>query len=87
MNELKKRYPSIKECRGLGLMLAIEFEPESVSTDKVRDLALAGGLLVNSIHNRILRLVPPLVISKQEADKGFAILQKAIAKASQTGKG
>lgn len=87
LNELKKRFPSIKECRGLGLMLAIEFEAETVSTDKVRDLSLASGLLVNSIHNKILRLVPPLVISRKEIDKGFAILQKAIAKASQNGKG
>jgi acetylornithine/succinyldiaminopimelate/putrescine aminotransferase len=78
LETLRARFSAMREVRGKGLMLAMDFVPGSVSTDKVRLACRAKGLLVNSIHNHILRIIPPLVITQAEIDKGLAILEQAI---------
>ncbi|MEM9623839.1 MAG: aspartate aminotransferase family protein [Pseudomonadota bacterium] len=56
----------IKDIRGLGLMLAIEFN------DDIGHLVQAGldaGVLINVTQGNILRLLPPLILSDAEADE------------------
>jgi len=71
LNELKAQHPGIKDIRGKGLMIGVEFEPA------VGFLAAAGlekGLLLNVIKDHVLRLVPPLTISIREIDMAVEIL-------------
>lgn len=64
--------PDIKEVRGLGLMIAAEF-----TVPKARDMAtkaLANGLIVNPIGDNILRLVPPLILTKEQVDRAIQVM-------------
>lgn len=70
-NHLKEKIrsladPDIKEIRGMGLMIGIEFMFE---TKPLVSKMLEHGVLVNSTADTVLRIVPPLIISKREINK------------------
>lgn len=70
-----KGHPKIKEVRGLGLMLGVVCEMET------KDLVLKmlqEGVLANSTAGNVLRLVPPLIISKKEIDRLVEVIFKVI---------
>lgn len=74
--ELARKYPAIKEVRGLGLMLAIEFtgaEGKAASAT-----CLEQGLLIHTVGDSILRILPPVILTREQADEGLAILDQAI---------
>jgi acetylornithine/succinyldiaminopimelate/putrescine aminotransferase len=71
MNELKALHPSIKDIRGKGLMIGVEFEP---AVGFLTALGLEKGILLNIIKDHVLRLVPPLTISIREIDQAVEIL-------------
>ncbi len=56
----------IKDIRGLGLMIGIELDRPCTELVK---LALAQGLLINIAAERVVRLLPPLIISDAEAEQ------------------
>ena len=66
---------SIKEIRGLGLMIGIEFEFE---TKPIVLEMLKLGVIANATSNNVLRLVPPLIINKEELKQVLEVMQKAI---------
>lgn len=72
----KDKY-SIKEIRGIGLMLGIEFK-SNISTDEIAQKCLEEKLIINSIKNKIIRITPPLIISMKEFQKGIEVLKKSI---------
>jgi len=85
LQELQARHPSIGDVRGLGLMIGVEFvkdpgtkEPASELTQRVVDLAFERGLLLLSCGNSVIRIAPPLSISRNEIDEGLQILDEAI---------
>jgi len=57
---------NIREIRGKGLMLAVEFTSDC--THLVR-AALDTGLLINVTHGNVVRLLPPLTLTNAEADE------------------
>ncbi len=59
-------HPRVAEVRGRGLMIGIELHDPA--TD-VRDFALEHGVLINVTRERIIRLLPPLIIDRQQADQ------------------
>lgn len=66
-----KDTPGVTEIRGQGLMLGIELEkPCAVLVMR----ALDAGLLINVTRDRVVRLLPPLILSKDEADQIIEIL-------------
>ncbi|MCL0067506.1 aspartate aminotransferase family protein [Peptococcaceae bacterium] len=75
--ELKRKYSVIKEVRGMGLMLGVEFSRGL--GELVVDLC-KNGLLVNCINNRILRFLPPLIVTKEDIDRAIAMLDESIEK-------
>jgi len=66
LSELKALHPGIKDIRGKGLMIGVEFEPAVGFLTKT---GLEKGLLLNVIKDHVLRLVPPLTISIKEIDQ------------------
>ncbi len=56
--------PALKEIRGKGLMIGIELDRPCGELVK---MALAEGLLINVTAERVVRLLPPLVIAAEEA--------------------
>jgi acetylornithine/N-succinyldiaminopimelate aminotransferase len=66
-----KGTPGVLEVRGQGLMLGIELEkPCGVLVGR----ALETGLLINVTRDRVIRMLPPLLINKTEADEIIKIL-------------
>lgn len=77
--EWQAKWPQIKEIRGLGLMLAIEF----TGTEGKAALAnaLAAGLVIHGVGDAILRILPPLILTREQADEGLGLLEGAIGSA------
>lgn len=69
--------PHVKEVRGLGLLVGLELE--DVDAIQVKIKAMEHGLLVTATSNRIIRMVPPLIITKDDCDKAVSILRTAIS--------
>jgi acetylornithine/N-succinyldiaminopimelate aminotransferase len=65
LEALKNQYPALKEVRGLGLMIGVEFDFEAASL--VQEM-MNRGVLANSTAGNVLRLVPPLIISHDEME-------------------
>ena len=63
--DCKERYRVVREVRGLGLLQGLELEIDAKAV--VAD-CLARGVLVNATGERVLRFVPPLVITQGEID-------------------
>ncbi|MCX7912482.1 MAG: aspartate aminotransferase family protein [Dehalococcoidales bacterium] len=70
--ELKGKYHFITEVRGMGLLLAVEFNAEL--GERVTLDCLRAGLLVNRVKPNAIRLIPPLIIGKKEVDEAIGIL-------------
>ena len=76
LNNLKERFPQlIKEIRGMGLMVGVELNREG---NIVVEKCLEKGLLINCTHEKVLRLMPALIINKKEIDRAIGILDKVM---------
>ncbi len=60
--------PLIKEIRGKGLMIAVEFEPEAGGARQFAKKLAKKGLLCKETHIDTIRFAPPLVITKDDVD-------------------
>ena len=58
--------PGVKEIRGQGMLIGIELDRPCGELVKT---GLAAGLLINVTADTVVRLVPPLIISRSEADQ------------------
>lgn len=72
---LAKNYEIIKEVRGVGLMIGIEFEPQCRS---IALKLLEKGLLVSCTALYVIRLVPPLILTREEANRIVSILKEVL---------
>jgi 4-aminobutyrate aminotransferase len=86
LRSLAERHPTIGEVRGLGLMIGVEFVaaeggPDPVAFDHVQDFAAANGLLVLSCgpDENVMRVLPPLVVTREELDQGIDIIDRALS--------
>ncbi|MHA2365077.1 MAG: ornithine--oxo-acid transaminase [Candidatus Hodarchaeales archaeon] len=69
----------IKEIRGKGLFLAIEFKTDSGITGKqIAKLLMKKGVLAKDTHEYSIRFAPPLVIDKEQIDWAFTIIENVI---------
>jgi len=75
IREVSKNYPFINEVRGLGFMIGIEFEPQCRS---IAMMLLEQGLLVSCTALHVIRIVPPLILTGEEADEIVSILVKVL---------
>ncbi|MBU1090395.1 MAG: aspartate aminotransferase family protein [Candidatus Omnitrophica bacterium] len=75
LNELKNKYPVIKEIRGMGLMIGVELNQEGKS---IVEKCMEKGLLINCTHDTVLRLMPALNTSKKEVNKAVGILEEVL---------
>ncbi len=85
LSEIATRHPSIGQVRGIGLMIGIEFVSDPVTKqaapklrDQIVDLAFERGLLLLGCGKSVIRISPPLCITRSEVDQGLAILDESI---------
>ena len=68
-----QNHPKISAVRGLGMMIGIE---TSVSLSKVVEAARQKGLIILTAGENVIRLLPPLTISREEIQQGIAVLKE-----------
>jgi ornithine--oxo-acid transaminase len=71
--------PYIKEVRGKGLMIGVEFYPEAGGARQYCVKLKENGLLCKETHDHIIRLAPPLVITKEEVDWALERIESVLA--------
>lgn len=87
LEDLQKKYPSMGDVRGKGLMLAVEF----VGENKTPDAALVGklfeetkkeGLLIGKggLCGNVIRIAPPLTVGKTEVDNFLRVMDSALSR-------
>jgi 4-aminobutyrate aminotransferase-like enzyme len=87
LRELQSRYPQISQVRGDGLFVGVELaEPESGAPDEALMLQVVNGLRKRHIligtaglYNNNLKIRPPLVFSKDDADRFLTELDSVLA--------
>jgi taurine--2-oxoglutarate transaminase len=90
LNELKKKHPSVGDVRGIGLFGAIELIKDKKSgiplgdygktptiLKELQEFTLAKGLF-HYIHDNLILVIPPLIISRDELEMGISILDEAL---------
>ena len=60
--------PMIKEVRGLGLFIGVEIDPALSTARDVCERLMQRGILSKETHDTVVRLAPPLTISRSEID-------------------
>ena len=75
LDELKKKKPVIKEIRGKGLMLGVEL---TIPGKEIVEKCFKEGLLINCTHDKVLRIMPGMIVTKKQIDRAIDILDKAI---------
>ena len=69
LDELTKlRTNQVKEVRGRGLMIAMEFHPEAGGARRFSETLKDAGLLCKETHRDTIRFSPPLVITRDQVD-------------------
>jgi ornithine--oxo-acid transaminase len=60
--------PLIREVRGRGLWVGVDFDPKKVAARRIAEALLEHGVLTKETHGTVIRLAPPLVISREQLD-------------------
>ena len=81
-----KKHPMVGEVRGLGLMIGVEIvkdrdsrTPAHDERDKIVDLAFERGTLFLGCGENTLRVAPPLIVTREQADAALDILEECIS--------
>ena len=89
MQSWPERFPMVGHVRGLGLMLAFELVSDrrlrtrdAAMRDRLVQAAFEKGLLVLGCGPNSIRLMPPLVCSRGDADVAVDILESCLAAAA-----
>ena len=83
LTDCKNRYRIVTDIRGLGLLQGMELDADAKAM--VAD-ALARGVLINATNERVLRFVPPLIISQQEIDRLLELLSALLNRRQTAGR-
>ncbi|MFA5839742.1 MAG: aminotransferase class III-fold pyridoxal phosphate-dependent enzyme [Candidatus Margulisiibacteriota bacterium] len=78
--QLQTHYPElIKEVRGMGLMIGVDFQ-DAARVTKIMNYCLNNGLIIISTGGggTVLRFIPPLIITKKQIDAGLKIFEAAL---------
>jgi ornithine--oxo-acid transaminase len=69
--------PLIREVRGKGMLIGMEFEP-AVSARHVCERLLERGVLTKDTHHTVIRFAPPLIITRAQIDEGVRALRAVL---------
>ncbi len=73
---LLKTLPHVKEVRGLGLHIGVEFDFD-IATE-LKYLCAERFLLMTAVRSNVIRLVPPLIVTEEECDMAVSIIKTAV---------
>jgi acetylornithine/succinyldiaminopimelate/putrescine aminotransferase len=75
---LKKKYPSIQDVRGKGLLIGMELDRSGAD---IINECLKKGVLINCVQEKVLRFIPPLIVTKEEVDRVVSTLDEIFSTA------
>ena len=75
LKEFEKKYSEIIEVRGAGLLLGIKTKSSNIM---INNLLLKNKLVCILADDNVIRIAPPLIITKQEIDEGLQIIEKTL---------
>jgi len=85
LDEMKEKYEIIGDVRGIGLMIGVEIvkskrsrAPDAEARDSILRKASENGLVLLGAGKSVIRICPPLIIAREQAEKGLDILENAI---------
>lgn len=79
LREFQKKYSLIKEVRGKGFMIGMELNQDGKT---FIDKCIERGLLLNCTQERVIRIMPPLNVSKKEIGQALGILEGVLKELS-----
>jgi len=81
LKAIASKYPQlITEVRGWGLINGMELQADiALTSADIVKAAMAEGLLLVPAGLKVVRFVPPLIVSAEEVDQALQILERAIA--------
>jgi acetylornithine aminotransferase/acetylornithine/N-succinyldiaminopimelate aminotransferase len=77
LEQLKARHGSIREVRGMGLMLGVELDSAAAAKGVV-SILLQNKILINRTHETVLRFLPPYIIREKHVDQVIRVLDSAL---------
>jgi acetylornithine/N-succinyldiaminopimelate aminotransferase len=80
LQELQQTTAAIAEIRARGMMIAVDLTRSAAG--EVKAECACRGLLIATVGDSMLRLLPPLVLSEREADRGLAVLGEVLSELS-----
>ncbi|WP_336990725.1 4-aminobutyrate--2-oxoglutarate transaminase [Bacillus toyonensis] len=89
LHAMQLKYEVIGDVRGIGAMVAMELVTDRITKEPAKELTVQlidefwkNGLISigAGIFDNVLRFLPPLVISNEEIDKGFEIINQSFKK-------
>ena len=75
LEEVKNRHAFIKEVRGFGMLIGIEFDSP---VGKIVADCTERGLIVGTAGANVLRLLPPLTTTREEIDEAFSVIESVL---------
>jgi acetylornithine/succinyldiaminopimelate/putrescine aminotransferase len=78
---MASKHELVKDVRGIGLMWGVELAADAANVVRA---GLAQGVIVNRTAEKVVRLLPPLVITEAEADEAIGRLDAALGAAGAT---
>ncbi len=70
--------PHVKEVRGKGLLIGIELKPEAGGARRFCEALQEKGILAKETHANIIRLAPPLIITREQIDWALPRIKDAL---------
>lgn len=79
INQLQKiKSPLIKEVRGAGLWIGVEFHKHLISAREVCEIMRLKGVLSKDTHETVVRFAPPLTVTQEEIDFGLKVFETTL---------
>lgn len=76
--------PLITDIRGVGLFVGIEIDPSRSSARAVVEMLMERGLLSKETHETVVRLAPPLIISREQIDWSVGLIREILEHMDKT---
>jgi len=84
LSELRKiKSPLIREVRGRGLWIGVDFDPTKITARRIAERLLMHGILSKETHGTVIRLAPPLVITREQIEWALAEFRAVIIESGQ----
>jgi predicted acetylornithine/succinylornithine family transaminase len=83
LRAIQQKTALIAEIRAWGMMIGVDLARPVAAT--VKERCIARGLLIITVGDRMLRLLPPLILTEAEANRGLAILGEVLSELAGEG--